>query len=547
MSSLPKFISQMYADLQGYTPDRFKKDVNAGIVTGIIAIPLSLALAIATGVPPIAGLYTAAIAGFIAALFAGSRFSVSGPAAAMVPVLAVIIQQYGIDKLPLIGFIAGIFLIIAGSTGLGKLVKYVPMPVTLGFTAGVAITIFAGQINSFLGLVGIHAEETFFEKSVQTFTHIQTTNIATFLVGVFALSILVFMPQIKALSKIPPALVAVIVTTILVYFVPALHSVKTIEQFYGAIQVGFPPFRPMVFSADPGLIEAGFKVAFLIAIESLLCATAADKMSRTKSLSNVELVAQGIANIISPMFSGIPATAVIARTGTVIKNGATSRVASLIHALLVMIFLLVLAPLGGKIPLTTLSAILFITAWKISEIKEIREALQRAPRADITVLILTLVLTVFLDLTVAVGIGMFLSVIAIFRRLSTVNVEKIENGSSYLSSELQSLLQKNPHVLYLNIEGNLSMGAANSLLEQVSIGDDKKVLVLRLREVQHIDFSGLEALEELIQTAKEKNLRVYISSPNKKLLPKMKKFGITHEIQEIFPNTEAFLENFAKL
>ncbi len=547
MLSLTKTFSQIYADLRGYNLESFKKDLNAGIVTGIIAIPLSLALAIATGVPPIAGLYTAAIAGFIASVFAGSRFSVSGPAAAMVPVLAAIIHQYGIEQLPLIGFMAGIFLIILGSTGLGRLVRYVPMPVTLGFTAGVAISIFTGQINSYLGLSGISARETFLEKMIETAAHLQTTNSATVIVGIIALAILIFVPNIKALSKIPAALIAVIVTTILVYFVPSFHSVKTIEQFYGAIRLGFPPLRPIILSFNPNLIEAAAKVAFLISIESLLCAAAADKMSKTKHLSNVELIAQGIANMVCPLFSGIPATGVIARTGTAIKNGATSRVAGIVHAVLVMLFLLVLAPLGGKIPLTTLSAILFITAWKISEMKEIRAAISKAPKSDVVVLFVTLLVTVFFDLTMAVAIGMFLAMLAIFRKLSTVHIEKIGSSDSYLNSELRQLLKKNKSVLYLNIEGNLSMGSTSSLLEQVHITKDKKVLMIRLREVQNIDMSGLEALEELIEEAKSLDLKVYLSSISRRIEPYIKKFGILHHVDGLFANTDEVIAQFEKL
>lgn len=306
---------------------------------------------------------------------------------------------------------------------------------------------------------GIHNEEHFHEKVLQTIQHLNTAHLPTILTGIFSLGILISLPYIKQLSKIPPSLVSVIVCTALVYFLPYFDSVKTIADQYGAIQLGFPPFKMLAFNSIGSLIGPAFQVAFLIAIESLLCAVVADKMTKTRHQSNQELISQGIANMVTPFFTGIPSTAVIARTGASIKNGAKSRIASIIHAIVVLVFLLIIAPLGSKIPLTVLSSILFITAWKISEQKEIRHLIHRAPKFDLAILFLTLILTVFLDLTIAVGVGLVLSALYVFRKVSVLQTDVIDFDGRFAHIEFKKLMEKHPDLEIVSLEGNLSMGA----------------------------------------------------------------------------------------
>lgn len=542
-------LLNIFEDLENYSFEKFKGDMNAGIVTGIIAIPLSLALAIATGVDPVVGLYTAVAAGILASIFAGSRFSVSGPAAAMVPVLAVIIADYGIASLPLIGLLAGIFLTIFGLFKLGSFIKYVPLSVTLGFTAGIAVTLFFGQLNSFMGLSGIHGHEHFHEKVIETFSKMFTLSVPTFIIGLMGLAILIFLPKIKVFSKIPASLIAVIWGALLVAFLPGYFGeVKTIQDVYGAIPTGLPPIA-FVYIPSLGevfnLLVPALKVAFLISVESLLCAVVADKMTKTRHKSNKELIAQGIANIFAPMFGGIPSTAVIARTGTSIKNGARTRVAAFIHALVVLIFLLVLAPLGGQIPLAVLASILFITAWKISEQEEIRKLIRLAPKSDLAILFITFFLTVFTDLIVAVGVGMFISILFIFSRLSTIRGENITLKTHYANEEVKNMLRKNPDIQLINLEGNLSMGAAGSLKTRIKIRKDAQKIIFRLKEVLHYDLSGLEEFKELIEELKHEGKRVYLTSVNKNVSHKLVKFQITGIVDSVFRSSNEMVKRFA--
>lgn len=408
---IKKTIAITAPDLKKYSRQRFLQDLSAGLTVGIVALPLSLALAIATGVPPILGLYTAGIAGFIAAAAAGSAFSVSGPAAAMVPILAAIIQKEGMAELPYITILAAAFLLFFAAIGVGRYIRKVPESVVLGFTAGVAVVIFAGQLNSFMGLRNIESHEHFADKLLQTLAHLPTLQWQTLLVGLLALAIILYSPRIRFMAKIPPTLVAVVVTTILVAVVPILNGVATLGTAYGSLPLGFPAFNTDIsfqHFGQGGLWYAAFQIAALIAIESLLCAVVADKLTKKTHRPNQELAAQGLANLGSAFFGGLPATGVIARTGTIIKNNATSRVASMIHAVVVIVFIVALAPLAAQIPLTVLSAVLLVTAAKISEYKEINSFIRTKSFKLVSVLLVTLILTVLADLVIGVGAGLVL-------------------------------------------------------------------------------------------------------------------------------------------
>lgn len=398
-------------ELKGYSVKSLGKDVSAGITVGIIALPLSLALAIATGVPPIVGLYTAGVAGFLAALFSGSPYSVSGPAAAMVPILAAIIKQYGMQQVPYITILAALFLAGFALLGIGKYIKKMPESVVLGFTAGVATVLFCGQLNSFLGLKGITAHESFLGKLGDTIRHLGTINIPTLIVGVLAIAIILAIPRIAYVKKIPATLISVVFVTLLVKM-PFFHSVKTVQDVYGTLPLGMPEFNHFGFSmhsfANGDLWVAALKIAALISIETLLCAVVADRLTKTKHRPNQELFAQSVANLGTAFFGGIPATAVIARTGTIIKSGAASRIASALHAIIVLGFVVALAPLAASVPLTALGAVLLVTAVKIAEIKEIKHFIYTKSTLLCSVLLTTLLVTVVKDLTFGVGAGILL-------------------------------------------------------------------------------------------------------------------------------------------
>lgn len=402
---------KIFFDLQTYNKQKFFKDLGAGITVGIVALPLSLALAIASGVPPILGLYTAGIAGIVAAAFAGSPYSVSGPAAAMVPILVGIVSRYGLEQLANIGILAGIFLIAFGAFGIGKILIKIPETIVLGFTAGVAAVIFFGQLNSFFGLHDIHPHSHFHEKLLETFKHLGTLHLPTVAIGVLTLLIITKLHTFKSFKKVPPTLPAVALATLLVAIGGPFSEVATIGAAYGSVTQGFPPFSPdILFSfdwANPTYIIPAIKIAGLVAVESLLCAMVADKMTKSKHRPNQELAAQGIANIVSPLFSGIPATAVIARTGTIIKADAQTRIAAVIHALIVILFFVALAPIASAIPLSALAAVLLITAIRISEYKEVRHSFIHHSQIHKLILFVTLTLTIFTDLVVGVSAGLF--------------------------------------------------------------------------------------------------------------------------------------------
>lgn len=403
-----RFFDLFAPDLSRYNKKKFLADLSAGITVGIVALPLSLALAIATGVPPIIGLYTAAVAGTLSSVFAGSRFSISGPAAAMVPVLAAIITEFGTDKLIYIGLLAAIFLIIFGIIGVGKLIVKIPESIVLGFTAGIAIVIIAGQLNSFLGLSDIVKHEHFHENLIATIGALGTISLPTILIGVLSLLIILHANKIKAFARIPATLLAVTVATILVAVVPAFGDVKTLSAAYGEIVAGLPQLIPAVPAFEAGFVVPALKIALLIAIETLLCAMVADRLTKTRHNPSQELVAQGIGNAGSIMLGGIPSTAVIARTGTAVKSGAESRLTGIIHGLTVFAFIAVLAPLANAIPLAALSAVLIVTAVRISEYKEVADAIKKhAFDFDVTLLV-TLILTVLTDLTIGVSVGIII-------------------------------------------------------------------------------------------------------------------------------------------
>ncbi len=410
-TSSQKIIERFAPDLERYNKKKLMADISAGIVVGIVALPLSLALAIAAGVPPIVGLYTAAVAGTLSSVFAGSRFSVSGPAAAMVPVLAAIIAEFGIDKIAYIGLLAALFLVVFGLTGVGKVITRIPESVVLGFTAGVSIVIIAGQLNAFFGLSGIHKHLHFHENLIETISSLATFHFPTIGIGILSIIIILYSQKLRFLRSVPATLVAVTVTTVLVAVVPAFKDVTTLSSAYGAITAGLPQLIPAIPSFETGFVVPALKIALLISIETLLCAMVADRLTRTRHNPSQELIAQGIGNVGSVMFGGIPSTAVIARTGTIIKSGAVSRLAGVIHGITILAFLAILAPLANTIPLAALSAILIVTAVRISEYEAVIATIKKHAADFDATLLATLLLTVFTDLTIGVSVGVIMYIV----------------------------------------------------------------------------------------------------------------------------------------
>lgn len=403
---------KLFETLKGYTKDQLAKDIVAGVIVAIIALPLSIALALASGVEPVCGVYTAVFAGFIVALLGGSTVQIAGPTAAFATVVASIVATKGMSGLVVATLMAGIILILMGVLKLGSLIKYVPKTITVGFTAGIAVTIFLGQIKDFLGITyadGVKPIEAL-EKVEANIEHISTFNWQSLLVGAVCLAILIVYPKLE--KKIPPSLIAVVVGALLVKFVPTLNSgVYTIGELY-TIPAGFPELTlgSINITLDDmiSLLPNAFTIAILAGIESLLSCVVADGMTDTKHNPNVELVAQGLGNMTSVLFGGIPATGAIARTAANIKNGGRTPIAAMVHSLVLLLVLLVLMPLASLIPMPTIAAILFIVAYNMSEWRSFVKIVKEKHFTDILVMILTFALTVIFDLVVAIIVGLVL-------------------------------------------------------------------------------------------------------------------------------------------
>ena len=483
--------------LRGYTAQSFTADLIAGLTVGLVALPLAMAFGIASGVPPQAGIYTAVVAGFLISALGGSRVQIGGPTGAFVVIVAGIIVKFGISGLLMVTLMAGCLLVLMGVTGLGTAVKFIPRPVTIGFTNGIALLIASTQIKDFLGLTTPAVPSDFVGRMRVLLAHIGTADWPTRhrRCGFAGRD-----PPAAALhQKVPGSIVALLLGTAVT---AALHlHVATIGTKFGGIPTGLPPFAIPHFRADLilPLLPSALTVALLAAVESLLSAVVADGMSGDKHNSNVELIAQGIANLVSPLFGGIPATGAIARTATNIRSGAKTPVAGMVHALVLLLILLVAAPLARFIPLATLAAVLFVVAYNMGEWREIGTIL-RLSKADIAVWLVTFALTVLADLTVAVEVGIVLAALLYIHRVSqtttvsTVTAEYIEDGRAHILQDKQVP----SYVSILRIHGPFLFGTTDKLAEETAdLGGLGQVVVLRLRNMTAIDATGLHALEGL--------------------------------------------------
>lgn len=512
LSYVPKLVTVLR---EGYSRRQFTSDLLAGLIVGIVALPLAIAFAIASGVKPEQGLYTAVVAGFVISALSGSRVQIGGPTGAFVVLIFGIVARHGYDGLALATIMAGVMLILLGAAGMGTIIKYVPYPVTVGFTAGIALIILAGQGRDFLGLRMDTVPAEFIPKLMAYGTHLSSINLHAAGLGVLTVATILLWPRVT--RRVPGSLVAVLLTTVLVQYLEL--PVETIGSRFGSVPNSLPAPHLPVFSLARmrELFFPALSIALLGGIESLLSAVVADGMTERRHRSNMELVAQGVANIASPIFGGIPATGAIARTATNIKNGGRTPVAGLIHAATLLLILIFFGQWAALIPMATLAGILVVVACHMSEWRLFLRLL-RTPRSDVTVLLATFLLTLLIDLTVAIQVGMLLSALLFMRRMAeATQVGKMENlltdGEEDVADPLSLRLREVPHgVEVYEIAGPFFFGAADKFKQALStVAGRPRVLVLRLRHVPIIDATGLEALENLYRKASRGNTHLILS------------------------------------
>ena len=511
-----------------YTRQSWLPNLVAGVIVGIVALPLSMAFAIASGARPEQGLYTAIIGGGLVTLFGGSRVQIAGPTGAFIAILAGITAKYGISGLQVATFMAGLILLLMGVAKMGGVIKFIPAPVIIGFTSGIGVIIFVGQWADFLGLPKAEGEH-FHEKIWSLLQSLSQVHWATLGIAVVSLVLVIRAPKFKPLRRVPGPLVAMVAAT-LIQATFRFDGVATIGSAFGGIPQGLPKFGWVDLSLGEiiSLIGPAFTIAMLGAIESLLSAVVADGMADTRHDSNQELIGQGIANIVCPFFGGFAATGAIARTATNIRNGATNPVAGVVHALTLVAILVVLAPLASSIPLAALAAILFIVAWNMSEAHRFIHILTRAPNADRVILLVTFLLTVFVDLVVAVNVGVIIAILHFLRRMSEV-VETRELGTAALASEHAALgrTELPAGVMIYEIDGPMFFGAVDNFERALAqTGTDPQTLIIRLCRVPFVDITGLQTLEEAITDLCKRGVIVILCEANARVLAKMKKTGI---------------------
>lgn len=549
MSSLPAkrsiFRPKLLDCLRGYTSEQFGADLIAGLTVGIVALPLAMAFAIASGVKPEAGIFTAVIAGFIISALGGSRVQIGGPTGAFVVIVYGIIAQYGVANLAICTIMAGFMLLAMGLTGLGSAIKFIPYPVTMGFTSGIAVLIFTTQIKDFFGLSVEKVPAEFVEKIKVLGEHFHTLHWPTVALAIASLLIIVFWPQ-KWARRVPGSIVALLFGTALVMILKI--PVETIGTRFGGIPKGLPTmlWPDLSWQNIHHLFQPALTIALLAAIESLLSAVVADGMIDDRHDSNQELIAQGLANICSPLFGGIPATGAIARTATNVKNGGRSPVAGITHALTLLVILLVAAPLAKFIPLSTLSAVLLVVAFNMGEWHQFAR-LPRWPRGDAAVFLAAFGLTVLIDLTVAVEVGMVLAAVLFIKRMSeTTQITAVDESTETEGSHHSLVGKEIPEgVLVFRVFGAFFFGAADKLETALkSAQQEPKVLILRMRKVLAMDATGLNALEDLYEKMHMRGQYLILSGPHTQPYATMVNAGFIDQIGEenVCPHIEASLD-----
>ena len=512
------FVPKLATTLKDYNRQQFANDAVAGVIVGIVALPLAIAFAIASGVTPDRGLVTAIVAGFLISALGGSRVQIGGPTGAFVVIVYGIVQKYGVDGLIVATFMAGVILIAMGFARLGSIIKFIPTPLVTGFTSGIAVIIFTSQVKDFLGLRMGDVPANFLEKIAAYSNNITSVSPAAAGIGVLSMAIIVAWPRIN--RRIPGPFVALIVTTALVQL--AGIDVETVGSRFGELRAAIPaPIMPsLTITEVTSLVAPAFSIALLGAVESLLSAVVADGMIGSRHRANMELVAQGVANIVSPLFGGIPATGAIARTATNVRNGGRTPVAGMIHAVTLLLITLFFGKWAALIPMATLAAILVVVAWHMSEWRTFREEL-RAPKSDVAVLVTTFLLTVIVDLTVAIEIGMVLSAFLFMHRMSEVtavnavtrqlDLERRQEESDIPLAGLTSRAVPDG-VEVFEISGAFFFGAAEAFKETLTqTGRKPKVLIIRMRNLSLLDATGLRALRDVVRSSRAQRTLVLIA------------------------------------
>lgn len=547
---IPKIVTVFQ---EGYSRAQFGADLQAGIIVGVVALPLAIAFAIASGVKPEQGLYTAIIAGLLISLLSGSRVQIGGPTGAFIVIIYGIVQQHGYDGLATATLMAGVILILMGIARLGTVIKYIPYPVTVGFTAGIALIIFAGQIRDFLGLQMIQVPAEFLHKWPAYAAHISSINPWALGLGGTTMMIILLWPRVT--RKIPGSLLAVLATTLIVQLFSL--PVETIGSRFGSVPTSLPvPRLPHIsWELMRELLSPALAIALLAGIESLLSAVVADGMTERRHRSNMELIAQGVANIASPLFGGIPATGAIARTATNIKNGGRTPVAGIVHALTLLLIMLFFGQWAELIPMATLAGILIVVAWHMSE-WHLFVRLLKSPPSDVLVLITTFTLTVFVDLVVAIEVGVVLAALLFMRRMAeTTHISKVaadltdreEDRDDPLALRLR---QVPAGVEVYEIAGPFFFGAADKFKNALAtVAGKPRVLILRLRHVPAIDATALQALENLYQRSQKMNTRLILSGVNPDPLLTMKRAGFIDKVgpDNVFDNIDEALHRAAEI
>lgn len=517
---------KLFECLKNYSSGQFTKDVISGVIVAIIALPLSIALAIASGVNPERGLYTAIIAGFFISFFGGSRVQIGGPTAAFVVIIYGIVSEHGTDGLIVATILAGIILILMALCHFGTLIKYIPYTITTGFTCGIAVTLFIGQLKDFFGLQMDSVPSEMVEKVIAYVQHFNTLNAASTLIGILAILIMQFWPKIS--RKIPGSLIAILITTLLVYYFK--FPVDTIGSVYGQLDSSFPvPQMPDIsFQLVQQMISPAFTIAILAGIESLLSAVVSDGMIGDNHKSNAELLGQGLGNVFSGVFGGIPATGAIARTAANVRNGGRTPIAGIVHCLTLTVILVSLMPLAALIPMTTLAAVLLVVAANMADWSSFFRLCKTAPRSDVLVLVTTFFLTVVFDLVVAIEVGVVLGSLLFMKRMTeTADVKawKYADDQNVSKEEAEAFIDIPHSIRVFEISGPLFFAVANKTL-RIETDRDTKVIIIRMRSVPAIDANAMKILHDMVCDAKKRDITIVFSHVNAQPMNVMKRDGL---------------------
>lgn len=533
------FQPVLFDTLKNYSKEKFFTDLMAGIIVGIVALPLAIAFGIASGVSPEQGLITAIIAGFIVSFLGGSNVQIGGPTGAFIVIVYGIIQQFGIEGLAIATVMAGIMLVLMGVFKLGTIIRFIPYPIVVGFTSGIALTIFTTQIKDLFGLTMDKVPTDFISKWIAYFHSFDTTNWIALGVGIGSILLIIVTPRFS--KKIPGSLIAIIVMTVISYLLRHHLNITGLETIGDRFEINasLPTPNGLAFNIETinQLLPAAFTIAILGAIESLLSATVADGVTGHKHNSNTELIAQGAANIVVPFFGGIPATGAIARTMTNINNGGKTPVAGLIHAVVLLLILLFLGPLTKHIPMACLAGVLVIVSYNMSEWRTFK-SLMKNSRSDVAVLLTTFLLTVIFDLTIAIEIGLLLALVLFMKRMSEVTHITVAKDQLDLSNEGEIYHEEEKLIVpqgveVYEIDGPFFFGVANKFDECMkTIGDKPRIRIIRMRKVPFMDTTGLHNLESLYRLSTKEKIQVILSGVNEQVRATLVKSSFARTIGE---------------